>query len=112
MLFRSWPSLIPDPQPGRNDALHLANRIASLALDPEHHPCRDDWRIDLGLHGAWASRRLRLSLPRRLLLALWFLYVGLLPRRPAAALAAWRFDHTARPAAVRHVLGRLRTLTR
>jgi glycosyltransferase involved in cell wall biosynthesis len=100
------------PEPGLRDAFHLENRIASLCLDPANHPMLADSRLSLALRGAWATRRSKLSVRRRTVLAAWFLCAGMLPRGAAAHLAAWRLERTLRPAAVNRFLARLRAATR
>ena len=97
---------------GLRDPLHLTYRLGSLAFDPPSHPVRGDWRAALALRGAWASRSTRLPAGRRLLLAAWFLAVGVLPRRLAAALVSWRALPDTRPAGLGRVLRRVRAALR
>jgi len=94
--------------PYLRDPLHLELRIASLRLDPLGHPFDRDRRMDLMLRGLSASRRLRLRLPRRLLSAAWFVAVGLLPQRAAAALITWKMLPANRPAALDRILKKMR----
>jgi glycosyltransferase involved in cell wall biosynthesis len=100
------------PEPGLRDAFHLENRIASLCLDPANHPMPADSRLSLALRGAWATRRSRLPVRRRAVLAAWFLCAGTLPRTAAAHVAAWRLERTSRPAGVDRLLARIRAATR
>jgi hypothetical protein len=86
--------------------------LGSLALDPGNHPVREDWRVGLGVRGAWAARTARLPAARRLLLAAWFLAAGFLPRRMAASAIAWRMVPDTRPAIVGRATRRLRSLLR
>ncbi len=100
------------PEPGLRDHNHLSNRIASICSDPVRHPIASDTRVALGLRGAWASRAARLPWRRRIVLAAWFLAVGLLPRDWAQQAAAWKFSPSSRPRAVDRVVKALRRLTR
>jgi glycosyltransferase involved in cell wall biosynthesis len=104
--------LCAHPEPGLRDTFHLENRIASLCLDPANHPMPADSRLSLALRGAWATRRSRLPVRRRAVLAAWFLCAGMLPRAAAAHVATWRLERTFRPAAVDRLLARLRDATR
>jgi len=97
---------------GLRDPLHLTYRIGSLVFDPAGHPVRGDSRRALALRGAWASRSARLPAARRLLLAAWFLAVGVLPRRPAATLVSWRMFPGSRPAGLGRVVRRVRAALR
>ena len=99
-------------EPGLRDTFHLENRIASLCLDPANHPTPADSRLSLALRGAWALRRARLPWRRRVLLAAWFLCVGMLPRTAAAQIAVWRLEQASRPAAVDRLVNRIRAATR
>lgn len=74
------------------DYNHLRLRIASLRLEPENHPVPSDSLIDLALRGVSAVWNAEdLSLKKRLILIVWFLWVGLLPL-PIAKLAISRID--------------------
>ncbi len=74
------------------DYNHLRLRIASLRLDPQNHPVPSDSLTDLALRGVWALWRADdLNLKKRLVLSLWFLWVGLLPLS-IAKLAISRID--------------------
>jgi glycosyltransferase involved in cell wall biosynthesis len=97
---------------GLRDPLHLSYRLGSLALDPPNHPVPRDSRVVLALRGAWASRSARLPVGRRLLLGVWFLAVGVLPRRMAAALISWRMVSDTRPAVLGRVLPKIRSWLR
>ncbi len=85
--------------PGLRDHSHLATRISSLCLEPQHHPHAGDSRLALALLGALSSRRARLPWKRRAILAAWFLATGILPRSAAAKIAAWRTVPASRPLA-------------
>lgn len=98
-------------EPGLADAQHLTNRIASLTLDPGRHPYAADSRVGLALKGAEASCTARLPRRRRLVLAAWFLGVGLAPRPVATRLISWRLDSGARPPHLARAMQRLRRWT-
>jgi hypothetical protein len=83
--------------PQLRDPSHLELRLASLRLDPRHHPNRHDGRFGLTMRGVAASRRARLPVARRAVLALWFLLVGLLPSRLAVPLLRWKMHPPSRP---------------
>jgi hypothetical protein len=87
------------PSPGLRDHSHLATRIASLCLDPKEHPHPGDSRLGLALQGVRSSRHARLPWKRRAILAAWFAAVGILPRRAAAKVVAWRMTPASRPLA-------------
>jgi len=86
--------------PHLKDPSHLELRMASLLIDPAGHPYRDDGRFALGLRGAAASRRARLSWSRRAVMAMWFLLAGLLPRSLAYRAISWRVMPSHRPMAI------------
>lgn len=66
----------------------LAHRMASVRLDPRHHPLRSDRPLRLCWAGARAALRRRdLALPLRLLYLLWFVAMLLAPRPLARWLA-------------------------
>jgi hypothetical protein len=105
-------SLAATAQPGLNDYQHLEMRLGSLCLEPTEHPIPSDTRPGLALHGVRAVFWAPLPLRRRALLATWFLLVGLLPRRLAGEVLAWRLESSSRPKPVQVVLKQLRRLTR
>lgn len=94
------------------DPTHLEERLASLCVDSRRHPVADDSRVALDAAGAVASLPMNVSLRRRAILAAWFLSVGLLPLRMAAAVLSWKLVASSRPAflarlskTIRHVTG-------
>jgi hypothetical protein len=103
--------LVVAPRLGLADPHHLTNRIGSLVMDPQHHPDPGDWRLALGLRGAWASRNASLSSVRRVLLAIWFLALGILPQAWAAKLLSWRLDPISRPERLRRAMAAIRRWT-
>jgi glycosyltransferase involved in cell wall biosynthesis len=69
----------------------LAHRIISLKLDPLQHPIQGDALLQLFLSGVIAaSRRVDVSLTKRLLYVLWFVAMAPAPR-PLASWLAERF---------------------
>ena len=97
-------------RPQLRDPVHLEQRLASLRLDPSGHPYPGDGRIMLALRGAAASRRARMSRPRRAAIALWFLIAGLLPARIALPAIRWKLHPPTRPAAIDRNFKRIRRL--
>jgi hypothetical protein len=94
--------------PGLADPQHLTNRIGSLVMDPERHPDPADTRLHLAFWGAWASCFARLAGPRRALLVIWFLALGILPRRSAEKLILWRLEPETRPNRVKRAMKAVR----
>jgi glycosyltransferase involved in cell wall biosynthesis len=91
------------PDPELRDPVHLEERLASLCIEEPLHPVKDDSRLRLAAAGAVASFGMQYSLRRRVTQAAWFLAVGALPPRPAAAVLSWKLAASSRPA----VLARL-----
>ncbi len=82
---------------------HLKYRLASLRLDPAHHPFLDDNRFSLMLQGlvsSWKSPRY--SIRAKLFHSAWFPLVALLPRSSAISLLPFalvpRARHAGQPA--------------
>jgi glycosyltransferase involved in cell wall biosynthesis len=98
-------------EPGLADYQHVGIRLGSLCLEPEQHPVATDTRLGLALRGARAALHARLPWRRRLVLAAWFLSVGVPPRRIARHALAWNLDPRSRPPAVDGVLKVLRRMT-
>lgn len=85
---------------------HLQARLALLRLAPAASPFPGDSRVRLALRGARSALANRgFGVRKRLLMAAWFLLVGLLPRGPAAALARAGFSRARRPAWAAALLG-------
>lgn len=103
--------LTPAPLPGLRDHLHLATRISSLCVDPAQHCFPGDRRLVLALRGVLASRRARLPWTRRLIVATWFVLVGILPRRVGAKAVAWRLAPASRPSSVDRLFKAMRRKT-
>jgi glycosyltransferase involved in cell wall biosynthesis len=85
----------------------LSTRLVSLRLDPQEHPIPSDHPLRLvywGVRSIWQYSEFNWK--QRLLLSLWFVWVGLLPlplARPAIALL---FLPRSRPRAVEWIIGR------
>jgi hypothetical protein len=90
------------------DYQHLSSRLASLVLEPAQHPYPEDSRLALGVRGALAARKASLRAVPRLLLALWFVAAGALPRSWSRRVVGWRYEHQSRPAGLRRVVGWIR----
>lgn len=89
--------LLRSPEAARlTSVTDLAQRLASLRLEPELHPIAGDRRLRLALRGIGASlRRADLSAGRRLFYAAWFAAAAAAPRAAARRLVthllrAWR----------------------
>lgn len=91
-----------------HDYQHVSTRLGSLVLEPEHHPYAQDSRLTLGLRGAFAARNASLRLVPRLLLSLWFVAVGVLPRSWSRLIVRWRYEPKSRSPRLRRMLGWLR----
>jgi len=93
--------------PGMHDWLHLENRICRFAST-----LRAPSEPDAGFAGPAGVRgelaRWNLEVTRRVMLAAWFLLVGLLPRRAALALVVWRMAPNGRPRLLTALLRRVR----
>lgn len=98
--------------PGMREHNHLATRLASLRLDPGRHPHEGDSRCALAVRGALWSRDARLPWKRRVVLAVWFLAAGFLPRRLALRAIAWRLAPASRPQGADRFLKAIRRSTR
>ena len=71
----------PQPQKlGFKDYFHLRHRIASLRLDPQNHPIPSDLSFVLAYKGVWSVwLHSKFKWTKKLILSIWFLWVGLLP---------------------------------
>jgi len=94
--------------PGLRDHVHLSARISSLCLDPSQHPKPSDTRLGLMWHGIRASRAAHMPWARRMLLAIWFVCVGLFPRPIGRLAITWRMVKSSRPELVDKFMTRLR----
>ena len=83
----------------------LSTRMASLRLDPQKHPIPSDRPLRLvywGLRSIWQYSYFNWK--QRLLLSLWFVWVGLLPLPMARAAIALMFLPRSRPRVVDWVI--------
>ena len=97
---------------GLHDPVHLEERLASLCIDRDQHPVANDSRLSLAAAGAAASLKMNASRKRRLMLAGWFLSVGVLPRDMAKTILSWKLVASSRPPfllrlskTIRHAMG-------
>ena len=75
------------------DPAHPKYRLASLRIDPSHHPIMDDTRAGLMFQGVAASwKNSRYNLRSRLYQLAWFPLVALLPQRIALRLIRRDFN--------------------
>jgi len=84
------------------DPAHPKYRLASLRIDPSHHPIMEDTRASLMLQGiaaCWKNRRYNLR--SRLFQLAWFPLVAFLPLSSALRLIRWDFYPRGRRAATR-----------
>jgi glycosyltransferase involved in cell wall biosynthesis len=80
------------------DELHLRNRIASLRLNPQNHPVASDSSLGLVHKGVWAIWQYSdLQWKKRLLLSIWFIWVGLMPLRMVRPAINWLLIPESRP---------------
>lgn len=86
-------------------------RLASLRLNPESHPVRSDKRLSLiysGIYSIWKYSQF--SLPKRLIYALWFFWVGLLPLPLVKPVIAWFYAPHQRPQLMQWTFLKVRAL--
>ncbi|HWK66039.1 MAG TPA: glycosyltransferase [Rhizobiaceae bacterium] len=86
------------PEAVLHDPVHLEERLASLCSDRQHHPIANDSKLALATAGAKATLETSASLRRRVLLAAWFLSVGVLPQHMARNVLSWKLVASTRPA--------------
>lgn len=97
---------------GLNDPLHVSDRLVSLRLDPQNHPVETDRAGVLGMRGFWAIWKYSGYRPKRkILLSLWFLWVGLMPMGLAKPAIAWLLANQSRPAIIDRLLKTIRAAT-
>ena len=81
-----------------HDYIHIQNRIISLRLNPQNHPVPSDSSLSLVYKGIWASLRYsKRNWKKRILLSIWFIGVGLLPRPIVKPIIKWLFVSQSRP---------------
>jgi glycosyltransferase involved in cell wall biosynthesis len=92
---------------GFQDYIHLRFRLACLRLDPQNHPAKSDFTLNLvfwGLRAVWLSN---LGWKKRFIFSVWFLCVGFLPL-PLAKLAIDRLDQRSGPRPLNWLIKKLR----
>lgn len=90
---------------------HLRARMASLRLDPENHPISSDNVLKLvywGVYSAWFYSDLNWQ--KRIIVAVWFLVIGLIPISISKPAIGWLFAQESRPKSVEWMLNRIRPL--
>ncbi|MFQ3615818.1 MAG: glycosyltransferase [Cyanobacteriota bacterium] len=101
-----------DGDPGLRDPLHLTDRIVSLKVDPQRHLYPDDSCMMLAWKGFWAIwNHSTYPKKRKIILSLWFLWVGYMPVKLAKPAIAWFLLGKSRPQFVDKLVKQLRTAT-
>ncbi|GAB4470226.1 MAG: glycosyltransferase family 2 protein [Elainellaceae cyanobacterium] len=101
-----------DSDPGLKDPLHLTDRIVSLKVDPQRHLYPTDSCTMLAWNGFWAVWKYSTySRKRKIILSLWFLWIGYMPVKLAKPAIAWFLLGKSRPQVVDKLVKRLRTAT-
>ncbi|BAU42659.1 glycosyltransferase family 2 protein [Leptolyngbya sp. O-77] len=101
-----------DGDPGLKDTLHLTDRLVSLKVDPRGHLYPTDSCMMLAWKGFWAVWKYSTySRKRKLILSLWFLWVGYLPVALAKPAIAWFLLGKSRPRFVDKLVKQIRTAT-
>lgn len=87
------------------------SRLASLKLARKAHPVPNDRAWHLAYHGIQAlGRSPDLSALRKLMLSLWFLWVGLLPEALSVPAVTWLLTPASRPKFVRWTFQKIRAM--
>lgn len=98
---------------GLQDFTHLQVRIASLRLEPENHPISSDSRWFLTYKGVFATwKYAEYNWKRKLIIATWFLWVGLMPQQLSTSAIAWIFNLNSRPPAIDWLVKKMRALSK
>ena len=86
------------------------SRLASLKLEPEHHPVPSDRALVLSYWGMRAILKYSgFNTPKKLMYCLWFLWVGVMPRPLAKPAIVWLLAPQFRPKSIHQVLTQFRT---
>jgi hypothetical protein len=99
-----------EADPLERAVLHLQYRIASLRLQPEFHPIKEDKLHALAASGIRASAAAPDRLASRICLAIWFVLVASAPLSVAHQLVASRFVPIDRPQRLSALLRRIKIL--
>jgi len=101
------------PNLGLRDYSHLMNRMGSLRMAPEYHPISNDSSLVLAWHGFWSTlKRSPLPPKRKLIVSLWFLWAGIMPKPLAKPAIAWLLANQSRPKSVDKLLKLVRAFSR
>ena len=113
-LFARAADQLRMPVPGdplRYSFHHLQYRLASYLADPFAHPFPSDTTLGLAYRLAYAvSMYSQMRFRDRAILVGWTIGCGLSPPRLRRNLILWRFAPTARPRAIKALLGALSSL--
>lgn len=92
---------IGHPKPdnlGFKDYFHLRHRLASLRLEPQNHPIPSDISWILAYKGFWAVwRNSKFKWTKKLILSIWFIWVGLFPLFLVKPAITWLLAPESRP---------------
>lgn len=87
------------------------SRLASLKLDPQNHPVPSDRALSLaysGIQAIWQHSEFKLK--RKIVLSLWFIWVGLFPLPLAKPAITWFFTPQLRPKPIGWTLRKIRSV--
>jgi len=102
----------PSYEPGLKDVLHLTDRIVSCKVNPQGHLYPTDSYKMLAWKGFWAVWKYSTySRKRKVILSLWFLWVGYMPVKLAKPAIAWFLLRKSRPQIVDKLIKQLRAAT-
>lgn len=88
------------PNLGFSDYFHLRHRIASLRLEPQNHPIPSDDSFVLAYKGFWTVwRHSKFKWTKKLILSIWFIWVGLFPLFLVKPAISWLLAPSSRPKA-------------
>ncbi|NEQ79186.1 MAG: glycosyltransferase family 2 protein [Moorea sp. SIO2I5] len=80
------------------DPNHLIHRIASLRLDPHHHPFASDSPLVLAYKGYWSIWKYsKFNWKKKLLWSHWLLWVGIMPYSMVKPVISWPLSSASRP---------------
>lgn len=101
-----------EPQLELSDYRHIMHRLSSLRLEPDQHPIEREsvWTLmTRGWQAVWVESHLPSK--RRLVLSIWFVWVGLLPDPLAKSAVNWLLAPQSRPKFVDAIAKRVRWAT-
>ncbi len=97
--------LSPSEDFGYKDTLHLTNRLASLRLDPIHHPIQTDFPPLLAYYGILSclTAPSLTSISRKIRFIIWFLCLGVSPKFAVSYFVSLLFVPRQRSRFLKHV---------